>query len=434
MSPTVARRAFLLGGLAIPLLASCGGRISFGGDGGMRLVAAEGVNRIVPATDTPVAGTVDGMTAFGYALAKVAAEPTANFVASPASIAYAFGMARAGARGDSAAQIDRVLGFPSGGPHAALNSLTQQIVTLDEAPPRTSGKTRKPGEKPKLPVLAIANGLFAQQGFAIKDAYLRILAEQYATGVQTLDLRSPDAVRVINDWVREQTAERIDKLFESLTPDTVMVLANAVYLKADWVHAFERSATRDEEFTRGDGTPVTVPMMTQTGRLRFARGSGWQAVELPYAGEELAMLVVVPSGKSLATDLLAPEVLRAVATALRPGPVTFSMPRWDFATKLDLKPSLERLGLTVPFTDRADFSGIAEDLYIGEAIHRATITVDEWGTEAAAVTGLEMRITAALPPDPAAVIRADRAFAFAILHQPTRTPLFVGQVSDPVRG
>ncbi|HZC25819.1 MAG TPA: serpin family protein [Actinopolymorphaceae bacterium] len=436
---SMSRRAVLLGGLAVPLLASCGHDDTAGGGSGgaadragLRLMTAKNVARAVPPHDTPVAATVDGIAAFGHDLVRTAAESTANFVVSPASIAYAFGMLRAGAKGASASQIDKVLGFPASGPHAALNALTRQVVTTDKAPPRARSKeTRKQGEAPAPPVVALANGLFAQEGFAIRQAFLETIAENYGGGVRTLDLHQPAALQVINDWVRTQTAGRITKLFDQINRDIALVLANAVYLKADWATPFEESDTKDESFTKSDGSSVRTKMMSRVGTFPYAEGDGWQAAELPYAGGELAMWVLVPAkGGAAPPSLLAPDTMGAVSTGLRQGRARIVMPRWDFATKLDLLPALERLGMTVPFSDDADFSGIADNLAIGQAIHRATITVDEFGTEAAAVTGLGMRVTS-LPAPPSVEIRADRAFAFAVMHKPTRTPLFVGQVTDP---
>lgn len=427
----VPRRALLLGGLALPFLAACG-RASVPDRGDLKLVAAQGVERRVPPKGTPVAPTVAGMTAFGHALLGVAGSPRENFVASPASIAFAFGMVRAGARGTSATQIDQALGFPSSGPHAALNALTRSIGTVGEAPPKDRG-TRDAGEASKPPVVSIANGVFAQQDFEIRDAYLRLLAEQYGAGVRTLDLRAPDAVAVINAWVRQQTAERIGKLFDRLDPNIVLVLANAIHLRADWRSPFERHATAQGPFTRTDGSTVKARLMSREGRHRYAAGDGWQAVELPYTGDELAMWVLVPTTdatRATPGDLLAPATVDAALTGGREERLRIVMPRWDFATNVDLKPALERMGMTVPFTTAADLSGIAERLYVGQAIHRATITVDEFGTEAAAVTGVGVDLVSA-PLPPKLVVRADRAFAFAIVHRPTRTPLFIGQVTDP---
>jgi serine protease inhibitor len=404
------------------------------GGGGLRLISAAGVERVVPPAGTSLAPTVDGMTRFGYALMGVASTRTGNFVCSPASIAYAFGMARAGARGETAAQIDEVLGFPTGtdGPHLALNSVARQAVTVDAAPVPAPGATRparKAGEKPGPPVVAIANGQFVQVGFELEEAFLRILAQHYGAGVQSVDFGSSQAKALIDAWVREQTAGRIAGLFDQISPDTRLVLANAVYLKADWASPFVKYPVEPAAFTRTDGRVVQVPTMQDHRRARYATSARWQAVELPYAGDELAMLVLVPLGEVQPVSLLAPAVLSEVVGSLRQGSVAFAMPRWDFATRMDLMAPLAELGMRAPF-GAADFSGIsASGLSIGQAVHLANITVDEWGTEAAAVTGIAFPVSG--PPPPDLSIRADRPFAFAIMHRPTKAPLFIGQVVDP---
>jgi serpin B len=170
--------------------------------------------------------------------------------------------------------------------------------------------------------------------------------------------------------------------------------------------------------------------MHQIGKLRYASGSGWQAVELPYAGSDLAMRIVVPTGRTAPADLLAPSVQAAVATGLRPSMVDLSLPRWKATSGVDLGAALPRLGMPTPFGPAADFSGIAAGLRIQQAVHRATITVDEWGTEAAAVTGLAFA-TSGMAPGSAVTVRADHPFAFSIVQTSTGVPLFVGHVADP---
>jgi serine protease inhibitor len=373
---------------------------------------------------------VRGLTAFGHALYAASAKPSVNTVISPLSVAYAFGMARAGAAGTTASGLDKVFGFPPAGPHAAFNALTTQIVTVDGVPPVPDRKAVRDAQssKPGAPVVGVANGLFAQQGLPVKQEFLRTLAAQYGAGVRTVDF-AKDAAGAINAWVDEQTAGRIDKLFERLDPATRLVIANAVYLKADWKHPFvEEPAEEDATFTRADGSTVRTKLMRQKAQLRYAAGSGWQAVELPYARSELAMWVLVPELGSSPAELLTPDTLGQAAAGLKAANVSLSLPGWDFATNLDLRSSLKTLGLKAPF-EGADFSGIAEGFRIDQAVHRANITVDEWGTEAAAVTGLAHLVSA--PPTPTAEVRADRPFAFAIMHGPTSTPLFIGHVADP---
>ncbi|GAA1313917.1 serine/threonine protein kinase [Planotetraspora silvatica] len=392
------------------------------------MLTVEGVSREVP-KNAPVAEVVRGLTAFGHALYETTATATANTVISPLSVAYAFGMARAGAAGATASELDEVFGFPAAGPHTAFNALTRQIVTVDGPPPALDRKAVRDAQssEPSAPVVGIANGLFTQQGMPVKQEFLRTLASQYGAGVRAVDF-GEDAADVINAWVDEQTAGRIKKLFERLDSATRLVIANAVYLKAEWEQGFADPPEENATFTRADGTTVRTKLMRQSSDLRYASGSGWQAVELPYAKSDLAMWVLVPQRGASPAELLKPDTLRQVATGLTTTGVDLSLPGWDFGTDLELKAALKKLGLNTVF-DGADFSGIADGLFIGQAVHRANITVDEWGTEAAAVTGLAFVTSARVGQN--AEVRADHPFAFAIMHRPTSTPLFIGHVADP---
>ena len=210
------------------------------------------------------------------------------------------------------------------------------------------------------------------------------------------------------------------------------MLANALYLRADWSQPFAPFPTTDETFTRADGSTVRAPTMHQLSHFRYASGQGWQAVELPYAGADLAMRILVPTGGMAPADLLAPAVQAAVAAGLRPSIVDLSLPRWKATSLLDLAALLPKLGMTAPFGPAADFSGIASGLQIEQAVHRGRITVDEWGTEAAAVTGLAFA-SSGVAPGAAVTVRADHPFAFAIVHTTTGVPLFVGHVADPTQ-
>jgi serine protease inhibitor len=403
------------------------------GTGQGMLLVAEGVQRAAPATDAPVSPAISGLTAFGHDLLAAMGDDR-NLVVSPLSIGYAFGMADAGARGETKAEIEKTLGFPAGGPHQAMNALTQQIGTHDTPPPRLKpGEQQSPGTA-KPPVVSLANGLFVDHRLQVEPDFLRVLAEQYGAGARSIDFAGPKASDEINAWVRKQTADRIPKLFDQLDPDVAMVLANAVYLKADWAARFDTTSTKPESFRREAGA-VRVPTMHREAALRHTAGAGYQAVELPYAGGELAMWVLVPTGATKPADLLAPQTLAAVGSGLTSKRVHVALPRWDFGTDTDLKPLLTKLGMSVPFDEtKADFSGISRTkrMFISQAVHRANITVDENGTEAAAVTGLGMGIVSA-PPPVEATVRADRPFAFAIVHTKTKAPLFLGQVTDPTQ-
>jgi serine protease inhibitor len=428
-------RAVTLLGLAVITVAGAGcGASPDAGPGGAGLEQADPSTRSAPppADDSPATLT-EGLAGFAHDFYLQAATPGKNVVVSPLSVAMAVSMARVGAGGETAAQIDRALHFPTTGRDAAFHRLATELGTDAPvpSPARDATRARDPEDPPQPPIVSTANGLFVQEGFSIGEAFRRTLATDYGAQSRTVDF-TRDATDVIDAWVREQTAGRIDRLFDDLDPWTVLVLANAVYLKADWATAFIEEPTVDAAFHRSDGTVMTAPMMHRTGAMRYASGPGWQAVELPYAGDELAMRVVVPTGDAPLSDLLSPDAQAAVAVGLHEERVAFSMPRWDFATDLDLEPVLEGLGMTDAFTPAADFSGISPGLLIDQAIHRATITVTEWGTEAAAATGIAFRFSAQVPPP--LEVRADHPFVFSVVHVPTGAPLFVGSVADPTAG
>jgi serpin B len=303
--------------------------------------------------------------------------------------------------------------------------MTRQIVTVDGPPGPVP--SRPPG-RTLPPTVSLANGLWVQRGLAVGEEFLRTLAAKHGAGVRPVDFTAGDtAKRAIDEWARVQTADRIKEVFSDLGPDTRVVLANAVYLRADWTEPFEDVGP--DTFTRADGSTVRADMMARAGQVRYAAGPSWQAVELPYAHSDLAMWVVVPTGRTGPGGLLSPDTLDAVAAGLAPARLSLVMPGWDFETRPALVPALQAMGLTAPFGAGADLSGIAPGLFIGQAVHAANITVDRTGTEAAAVAAIAMPSSAR--PAPEIEVRADRPFAFAIVHLPTRTPLFIGHVADP---
>jgi serpin B len=397
-----------------------------GGTPAVPTLAAD-VARQQPAADAPVRDVASAVTSFGYRL-QTSAFPTGNSVISPLSVAYAFAMARAGAGGETAAQLDRVFGFPASGLHDAFNAITRQVVTADQ-PPAEPRKARPDGP-PRPPVVCVGNALFPQQGLAVGQPFLRTLAAQYGAGVHPVDFGSGKAAGVINAWASRQTAGRIKKVFDNLPGDTKLVLANTVYLRADWDRfLFAERAVEPAPFTRSDGSTAQVPTMHATEDLRYAAGTGWQAAEVPFAGGQLAMRILLPAPGQDPAKLLAPDTMAAVGAALRTVYIGLSLPKWDFGSDLDLVPALRALGLTAPFAGDADFGGISPGLRVDQAVHRATITVDEWGTEAAAVTGISWATAGRVPPT--VQLTVDHPFAFAIVHTATGVPLFMGRVADP---
>jgi serpin B len=362
----------------------------------------------------------DGMRAMAGGLHSVAATTEQNLTISPLSIAVAFGMLRAGARGETARRLDQTFGFPpgdrpEGSPHEGFNALTSSLLTRVPV---------KRGATP--PVVEIANALFVSEAFgpAVAQSFVDLLARHYDATTQALDFASPGAAQIMDAWAAEHTHGKIDRLLDPVDPSLRLVLANAVYLKAGWERPFEPSETSPQPFTTAQGRTVRTSLMSGSKYVPYSETAQWQRIVLPYAGAQLSMRVVVPRsvlrGTPALTSLL--DVATAPVAADPRAFVQMVLPRWQTGTDLDLLTVLRLTGLS-------DLSGIAPGLSADAAVHRASITVDETGTEAAAITAIAVGIS--LPPQPDIVVRADRPFAWAIVHEPTQTPVFVGHVVDP---
>jgi serpin B len=406
-------------------LAACAPAASPGGDVG--LARAE-----VPRSSAAPGDALDAgapLDAFGLDLYRAVAAGQTNVVVSPASITLALAMARAGARGQTAAEMDAVMHAVASDDHAGwLNALDQALAAR-------SGTFKDESGEDLQVTLRIANAPFAQQGMPLEKAYLEALAGRYGGGLRLVDYatQTEKARALINGWVDAQTEHRIPELLVPgvLTPATRLALVNAIYLKAPWQTPFSADATKVGAFTRADASTVQVPFMATTASLRFASGEGWRAVEIPYIGGSLAMTVILPDNLASFERTLTADAFAAITGALTETQVALAFPKFGIETKAELAPILSALGMPSAFDDRADFSGIttAERLVISNVIHQANIDVDEKGTEAAAATAVVMRATA-MPAEPVA-FRADRPFLFALRDVPTGAVLFLGRVGDP---
>jgi serpin B len=392
-------------------------------------VAIVDVARLATTRDDAVAAAA-AVNAFGLDLYRAMAAGTGNAVVSPASIALALAMARAGARGETAAQMDAVLR------RFGADELAAWPAALGEALAERSGTFRDASGADLEVALRIANAPFAQRDLPLEAAYLEALGARFGAGLRLVDYvaATEEARRTINAWVGEQTEQRIPELLVPgiLSPDTRLTLVNAIYLKAPLLTPFDEGTTAPAPFTRLDGSTVDVPMMASSGELRYAAGDGWQAVELPYLGRQLAMTVVVPDDLAAFEAGLDAPGLASIIGALAAQPVRLWLPRFGIETTASLADALRALGMPLAFDpDRADFSGItgSPDLFISDVVHQANIDVDEEGTEAAAATGVVMDLrAAALDP---VTVRADRPFLFALRDVPTGAVLFLGRVTDP---
>ena len=396
-------------------------------DGDVALARADVPRASAAPADAAAAGTA--ISAFGLDLYRAMANGQTNVVLSPTSIALALAMARAGARGQTATEMDAVMhGLASDDSAAWLNALDQALATR-------SGTFKDDSGQDLAVALRIANAPFAQKDMPLEKAYLEALASRYGAGMRLVDyVTATEAARKqINAWVDDQTERRIPELLVPgvLTPDSRLTLVNAIYLKAPWQTAFSAEATKPGAFTRADGTTVEVSMMQTGAVMRYAAGAGWRAVEIPYIGNSLAMTVIVPDDLATFEQALTAGQLASIAGGLAETQVSLTFPKFSIETKAQLADVLAALGMPSAFDERADFSGItaAEKLQISDVIHQANIDVDEKGTEAAAATAVVMRATS-MPAEPVTV-RVDRPFLFALRDVPSGAILFLGRVADP---
>jgi len=353
-----------------------------------------------------------------------------NLFYSPYSISLALAMTYSGARGETAQQMTNTLHFllSQNQLHPAFNSLD---IELGE---RGEGAEGKDDEGFRL---NIVNAIWGQEDYKFLTTFLDLLAENYGAGLRTVDfVQAPEESRtIINNWVSEQTEGRIEDLIPQgiLSAVTRLVLTNAIYFNAAWQYPFSEDMTEDGPFYLLDGGEVMVPMMRQTESFGYNEGDGYQAVELPYDGRELSMVILLPQAGRFETfeETLDAGQVEAIVNGMETRPVSLTMPRFEFKASLSLKEILVAMGMPRAFSELADFSGMTgnRDLFISEVVHKAFVSVDEAGTEAAAATAVIMELTS-VPAAPVSVT-VDHPFIFLIRDIETGTIIFMGRVINP---
>ncbi|SIR79852.1 serpin family protein [Williamsia sterculiae] len=372
--------------------------------------------------------TVRAARGLGWDLIRAGADGTGNMVVSPWSAQTALAMVRAGAGGRTAAELDTVLGGYD--PHA-LAALAGQLSSAEGDPGRVD-----PDNPPDDPVYHQGNGVFVDKSLRVRPDYLTALGRYFNSGYYPVEFASKRSAATIAEWLSVNTGDQITTPPVPYNPDTVMSLLSTVYLAAAWQTPFSPGSTMQSAFTRTDGEVVQAEMMHATPRVRVVEGDTWRAVELPYgAGSTdsgLAMQVILPDRPGIApAQAVTADVLGDVASRLRaatPSPVQLSLPRWQTDTKMNLIPTLQKLGVRQLFTDRADLEAIGPRLTVSAAAQSGTITVGEKGTVAAAATQIDLMPTSVPLGEPFVV---DRPFAYQIIDVATGLPLFVGTVDDP---
>ncbi|MGD9116566.1 MAG: serpin family protein [Dehalococcoidia bacterium] len=378
-----------------------------------------------------MATLVEGNSAFAFDLYQQLKSEEGNIFYSPYSISLALAMTYAGARGETETQMADTLDFllSQDDLHPAFNALALELASRGE------GAQGKDDEGFRL---NIVNAIWGQKDYAFLNSFLDTLAVNYGAGLRLLDfINETEAARVtINDWVAEQTEGRIEDLIPqgALNAWTRLVLTNAIYFNAAWLNPFDEGGTYDGTFHRLDGSQVTVPMMRQTESFGYGEGDGYQAVALPYDGNELDMVILLPdSGQFEAFEAaLSAETVAGIIDDISYQKVALTMPQFEFESEFSLKEALAALGMPIAFDDsQADFSGMAgnQELYISDVIHKAFVSVDEEGTEAAAATAVIIAASAA-PAEPVTVT-IDRPFIFLIRDIESGAILFVGRTMNP---
>ena len=373
-----------------------------------------------------------GNNAFALDLYQRLQDQSGNIFFSPYSISSALAMTYAGADGDTAAEMAETLHFLMDQEklHPSFNALDQYLASLaDQDIPEDQGDPFQ---------LSIANAIWGQENFHFEEDFLNTLAKNYGAGLRLLDyIMEPEESRqVINDWISDQTREKIQDLIPkgAINSDTRLVLSNAIYFKATWLEPFEEIFTDAGMFTGLDDEKIPVTMMHGSDlNFLYYQGDNFQAFQMPYVGGEVSMLVILPD-EGYYRDFesaLSVETLDQIVDGMVYRPIRLTFPKFEFESEISLAQILADMGMPLAFSDAADFSGMTgnKDLFISDVFHKAYVNVDEEGTEAAAATAVIMSVTSA-PADPLE-ITVDSPFLFVIREHQTNTILFMGRVVSP---
>jgi serpin B len=380
-----------------------------------------------------MAAVVEGNNQFAVDLyRRLAAEKKGNAVFSPYSISTALAMTYAGARGGTGAQMAKTLHFTL--PRQQLHPTFARLIA------DLTAETREGYD------LSTANRLWGQKGYEFLPPFLAITRDDYGAELVPLDF-GPDpekARQTINRWIEAETRQKIKNLIPSdtLSPGTRLVLTNAIYFKGDWQHAFRKEGTADAPFTIAPGKTLKTPMMVQQNEFPYAEADGAQVLELPYQGDDLSMVVILPrrpTGLKQVERMLTVEKLdqwiKQLNKQLNKTLVLVHLPKFKMESGFDLSKTLSDMGTPLAFNSRrADFSGMTGDpqgLYISAVIHKAMIDVSEKGTEAAAATAVIAMVASVSPTPKPVTFRADHPFLFVLRDKKTGSILFLGRVVNP---
>jgi len=374
----------------------------------------------------PDEATRKAINRFSADLYKASAGHQGNVLISPASVYLALAMTLNGADGETKTAMLKVLADQG----ITVDQINQACRDWMDQLSNTKGKT----------TLTIANSIWFGQNFTPFKPFLQRNADFYAAEVRQLDFKDKNTPSLINDWVKKSTHGNIDKIVDSIEPDVVMYLINAIYFKSDWQTPFAKIDTRKQTFNTPNGT-IETEFMHQIGKMSYFSGSGATGVSLPYEDEHYAFFALLPEEQTTPREWLAKrdrttmlEDIAGLMVQKTNSTVQLALPKFETSYEDSLRDELSHLGMQIAFDPKyADFSQMTEkqtkDLYISEVKHKSFLRVDEKGTEAAAVTSVEM--TKSGMPVTARKLIFDRPFLYGIMDLQTGLPLFLGIMENP---
>lgn len=348
-----------------------------------------------------------------------------NKLISPLSIYLALSMMYNGADHATKDSMETALRL-KGMDIKSLNDLCNTLITS------------LPGEDNRVQ-LSIANSIwYRQNSYQPFPAFLNTVQDNYQACITALNFGDPNAVKTINKWVSDKTNQKIPSVLQSISPDEVMFLINAIYFNGSWKYAFKSSNTTNDLFYLADGTTRNTPFMKQKISTKIFADTSFKIIELPYGGgNSFSMYVLQPVNQQESLESFAlslnENILKNAINKMDSISIDVQIPKWETAYEIpDMKPELSNLGMGIAFSDLADFSKIYDSketaVHVSKAIHKAYIKVNEAGTEAAAVTVIGFSYTS-FPSSP--VFKLDHPFLYTIVEKQTGAVLFLGTVNDP---
>ena len=346
-----------------------------------------------------------------------------NIFISPLSVSTALGMVLNGADGKTYDVIKSTLELPGN----TQDEINQSYQNLNNLLTQIDSKV----------IFESANSIWYKQGITFEQSFLDVNKTYFDAQVQALNFADPSSVNTINNWVSENTKNKITKIIDNIPPGAVMYLINAIYFKGTWLYKFDSTATKDDNFYVILGNPVICRMMNQKNKFDYYQADNYQAIELQYGNGDFEMIVILPSSGTDINSLINQmddSYWNNLLVNMDSAEVNLWLPKFKIEYSIKLNDALKTLGMTSAFDPlSADFSKIRKekDLFISRVLHKTYVKVDEEGTEAAAITSVEMSRNAVGPGGNQIYMKVDHPFIFAIRENTSGAILFIGKVVNP---